>query len=275
MISLQPRETFAIVRQLADHTDLTTYYTQAVIRNSVTSEILATVNLTDKGSGRFLKIWEVPSDVSGMGFFIDITLSVYSDSGYTTKASTYGDELEEYLVFDRIVKSSGGGGVDVDYKKIEKLLTAAIKSIPEAKMESLGPVKTMLEDLKKGIMGIKIPMPEKMDHSPVLKAIDNSLSSVLKAIDNKEVTPETEMAPIIKIVEDKIDEQKMDFAKVEDKVAGVKKTLDEHVQEHRDEQSAEGKVAKITQSLSEILGSDITSPKNAKKNLENRVKSLL
>lgn len=273
MISLQPQEQFAIVRQLADHTDSTTYYVRAVIRNSITNAIIDIVNLDDKSVGRFLKIWEVPADVSGLGFYIDITTSVYTDSDYSTKAPTYGDELEDYLVFDRHV-SGGGGGMDVDYKKIDKLVIAAIKTIPEVKLESLEPIKKALEAIKMEISGIEMPEMEKMDHTPVLLAIGRVEKNIIKSISEKEITPETNLEDVINKIKEVLDKEP-NLDGVYSKIQEVKKTFDEFVNEYRTEQSAEGKLGEITQSLSNILGGNITSPKNIKKNLETRVKNLM
>ena len=95
-MQLAPNTTFAIVRQIEDHTDSATYYVQAVIRNAQTDALIATVNLTDQGSRRFSKNWQVTADASGQGFYISILTSVYTNSGYTTKSQNYGDKMETY-----------------------------------------------------------------------------------------------------------------------------------------------------------------------------------
>ena len=77
MIQLRPTETFTIVRVLGDTVDTATYFVQAIIRNSNTGKIIDTINLTDKGNRRFTGNWEVAADVSGEGFYIDITTTVY------------------------------------------------------------------------------------------------------------------------------------------------------------------------------------------------------
>ncbi len=52
-MQLNPHEQFTIVRQIEDHTDSSTYYVRAVVRNAKPDALLATVNLTDQGSRRF------------------------------------------------------------------------------------------------------------------------------------------------------------------------------------------------------------------------------
>lgn len=135
-MQLNPRETFTIVRQIEDHTDQATYYVRAVIRNAKTDAIIQVdgnnyVNLTDQGSQRFTKNWLVPADASGQGFYISILTSVYTDSGYTTKSENYGDKIETYLVQDRVNANlgglGGGGGSDIDYKKIRKIVDEVVK----------------------------------------------------------------------------------------------------------------------------------------------------
>src|SRR5574337_612585 len=100
-MQLEPREYFTIARGLEDYTDSTTYYVRAVIRNARTDALIDTVNLTDNGNRRFTKAWQVPADPSGLGFYIIVTTTVYTDSGYTTKAENYLERFEEHLVQNR------------------------------------------------------------------------------------------------------------------------------------------------------------------------------
>lgn len=203
---LQPREYLTIVRQLADHTDPTTYYVQAVIRNSRTDEVIDTVQLTDKGNGRFTKTWQVPPDVSGLGFYIDITTSVYTENTYTTKAGSYGDENDTYLVFDRIIKTGGGGGgADVDYKKLQKLFTEAASKIDVLTKKDLvqpnfEPIMAILDTILTAVRTIdmpEIPEQEKVDFTPVITAITSAQEALKDAIESKEVTPETDLSPVL------------------------------------------------------------------------------
>lgn len=121
-MQLQPQEYFTVVRQLHDWNDTDTNYVQAVIRNARTDELLATLELNDKGSRRFSKEWQVKADTSGLGYYITITTSVFTDSDYTTKNANYGDEMNTYLVDERKRIQGGGGGSDIDYKKIAQIV---------------------------------------------------------------------------------------------------------------------------------------------------------
>lgn len=253
-ISLQPQTDFTIVRQLGDHTDSSTYYVQAVIRKSVDDSILKTVNLTDKGNGRFKTDYRVPADVSGQGFYLDITTSVYSDSGYTTKADTYSDENETYLVYDRTKGSGGGGGgggADVDYKKIQKMIDGLVEKFPKTKLKG---VSTLLEDIKAGIvrLGDKMDMEEpeekeEIDFAPVLSAIETSKKEVVKAIEDKDVTPETILDDVIEAINNK----ETDLSGIDQKLDTLSQALEAHVEDFNDKYE-EGAIAK--EKLSQMAG---------------------
>lgn len=278
MISLQPQENYTIVRQLPDPSDSTTYYIQAVVRNSVSDAILQTVNLTDKGSRRFKASYQVPADVSGLGFYIDITTSVYTDSGYTTKSGSYADELEQYLVFDRIkpaMGGGGGGGESVDYKKIQKMIDKIVKEMPKFEKDDFSPIMEQLEKLKTAVSSIEMPEMEKIDFQPLLTAVVTAEKRIVTAIDEKEVTPEADLTPVLDKIETNVQDTLDGLSSLGDKIEAVDVAITEYIDEYRTEQSAEEKMAKMTNAISEIMGSDIKSPKNMKKPLSERAKNLL
>jgi hypothetical protein len=61
-LQLEPQQEFVLARGLEDHTDSTTYYVRAVVRNAKTDALISTVNLTDNGNRRFTKAWMTPAD---------------------------------------------------------------------------------------------------------------------------------------------------------------------------------------------------------------------
>lgn len=214
-MQLSPREIFTVFRILDDHTDGTTYFVRAVIRNARTSELIATVNLTKQsGVQEYKQDWQVPADTSGLGFYITVVTSVYTDSGYTTKSTDYGDEGATYLIDVRKKSTGGGGGVGVDYEKLKKIFEEAVrpliregyddsellKKIEKTKQSMLEAVKSIdipepidpipatqraLETAIKRISGdiakIKIKDPEKPDFSEILESI-NELSTELSTM---------------------------------------------------------------------------------------------
>ncbi len=133
MLQLEPRENYTIVRKLDDPNDSDTYYVRAFIRNSKTDALLDTVDLTDKGEGRFTGNWQVVADTVGLGIYIDITTRVYTDSGYTVINEKYADRQDQYLVLARynpVFGNGSGGGRDIDYKKVRKIVQEEIAKIP-------------------------------------------------------------------------------------------------------------------------------------------------
>lgn len=190
-LSLQPQANFTVVRQIANHLDTDINYVRAVIRNAYTDDIITTLDLVDKGSQRFKKDWQVPADTSGQGFYISIVTSVYTDSGYTTKNSNYGDEETTYLVQDRLLGSMRGGGGGVDAYTVRRIIKEELAQLPQPEP-------------------IEFPEQEKYDMrwDEVLKAIEaktfeqkdvdlNPVLSALKeakqAIADKEVTPPADL----------------------------------------------------------------------------------
>ncbi len=276
MISLQPREQFTLVRQLEDHTDLTTYYVQAVVRNSVTGEIIKTINLTDEGNGRFTKIYEVPSDISGLGFYIDITISVYTDSGYTTKASSYGDNNDQFLVFDRTPRGGGGGGADVDYKKIQKMMDGVMKAMTDAmpKMD-IEPMMKMMADIKKEVGMIEMPEMEKMDHTPVLKAIGELKTAISSEIKAKAVTPITDLSGLEKTIVNAIDKKEPNLEKIFTALNTLHETLVNFIEQDDLKESAKDRLLAIKAALQPILGDTPLPPKSAVTKRDEIKKKLL
>lgn len=266
-----------ILRKLGDHTDLTTYYVRAVVRNSISGEIIETINLIDSGSNsrRFYKLYEVPSDISGQGFYIDIETSVYSDSGYTTKASTYTDDLEQYLVFDRMPKSSGGGGVDVDYKKIEKILAEMMKPLSGLKNIDLAPVLTQIKGVMNDVRAIKIPKPEKVDHTPVLEAIRSSVKDIIKSIIEKPVTPVTELAGLEAKILDSINKKEPNLEQVFKYFTKIEKLINTHMEEYASREGAKEKLAEIKEALGGVFRGEDFKPKPMGPKKDERIIKLL
>lgn len=203
---LQPQVSFPIVRQIANHTDSTTYYVRAVIRNAA-GAIIDTVNLDAQGEQRYQASWQVPADQTGRGSYISIVTSVYTDSGYTTKSPDYGDEENTYLVFDRVLPAMRGGGSGLDSRTVRRIIQEELDKLPKpekvvfpeipAPIVNLGEVIEAVEGAKRAIGSL--PKPESVDLSPLLSA----LGDMRAAIDAKEVTPATDLAPILARIDEK------------------------------------------------------------------------
>jgi len=210
-IPLRPQEEFVIVRQLDDHTDATTYYVRAVIRDAKTDELLVTLPLNDKGDRRFSKKWYTVADPTGLGRYISVLTEVFTDAGFTTKSSKYGDEMETYRVQEERNRGGGSYSVNIDYKKIEKMLDDKVKAIkmPEVKIPAnqkvnLDSLNAKLDQLSKAIKGIKMPaMPEQepIDLQPVIQSIEAVRMEVVEGIRAIPGRDEDDILPLARAIE--------------------------------------------------------------------------
>ncbi len=111
-MQINPNEVIELAVLISDTTDTSTYYTRAVVRDTARNVVLDTVNLTRSAtnSRRFYGSTRAPSVNSSNGYWIDITTTIYTDSGYTTPAAAYGEEITRYMVAPRWTVAQGGGG---------------------------------------------------------------------------------------------------------------------------------------------------------------------
>jgi hypothetical protein len=216
MLPLHPGNSFTVVRQIPNHLDSATYYVRAVIRNAYTDALITTLDLTDRGGQRFSKNWLVPADPSGQGFYISIVTSVYTDSGYTTKSENYGDDENTYLVQDRVPIGRGAGGGGIDARTLRRIIQEELtvekeadepktpeKPVASPKTEKIvmrwDEILSALKALQKAVD--RLPT-EKLNLEPYSR----QLEGIMQAIDEKEVTPETDLSPIL----ERMDESKED-----------------------------------------------------------------
>ena len=196
-MTLQPYEYFTLFIQLDDHTDSSrdSYYVRSVIRNARTSELLASVNLDSKGDGEYSKPWQVPADPSGLGLWIKVVTTVYSDSGYTTKVANYGQEGDVFLIDERV--KTIGGGSSFNYDKIQKMIDASLSKIdlPEYEAQTLD-LNPVLEEISKLYKAL-IELPRYKDSAQELTSLREAISAIypmIKALDKPE--KEIDLSPI-------------------------------------------------------------------------------
>lgn len=215
LISQQP---YTLSYFITDPNDNNTYYVRAVVYDATTGEILDTQNLTRQTTNThlFSKRAQAPGDSSGRGRKIIVIATAYDDSGYTSKSAIYQEQSENYIVTKPGSNTLGGGGFGgVDYnvikdifvgefdkwtKKFEQILTAiagvqiAVNAIPTDKVD-LSETLQQLKNLSTAVS--KIPL-KKYDLDP----ISNLIQKAIKAIDDKEVTETTDLAPISTAIDD-------------------------------------------------------------------------
>jgi len=220
---LRPQEYFTIARGLEDHTDSVTYYVRAVVRNARTDALIDTVDLTNQGTRRFSKPWQVPADTSGEGFYILVTTTVYTDSAYTTKSANYGEKFDTYLVQERINPNLGnGGGAEVDYKKVRKIVQEEINKIPKQEMPIFN-YELILSEIR--LLNREFPevdLKPLLDKIVVLGSIINSTEKILskkikdipqpKPIDLSSV--EERIAKVSQLIKDIPQPEKVDLSNI-------------------------------------------------------------
>lgn len=176
--------------------DNTLYYPQAVVKNTQSGAIIATVNLTQDPTQhiRYTGAFIAPADSVGTGYFMDSVCIPYTDTGHTTPSGVYGAALTEFFAFQLPSTFSGGGGSEIifDYKRMEDLLDGKFKDLkfpesqniefpafpefPEYKETDLSPVLEMVRSLSDAVQQVimkvnNLPEPEKVDLGPIMNNV--------------------------------------------------------------------------------------------------------
>ncbi len=251
--TLQPRQYFPIARILPDPADTGTYYIRAVVRNAKTNATIDTIVLASQGNRIYSTNWQTPADTSGQGLFITITTEVYTDASYTVPSDAYGQEQDTFLIYNRdnsvqlmatqiAALLSDGSDVEVDYKKIKKIMedvtgvqtTKIIDAMPEVEKTEMPkekeidftPILQAISNIKEMVSAIKIEEQKETDLAPVL----NGLSEVRQAIQTIHIpdpTEPTDLAPVLSAISDiNIQDIKTTAAEVKDAVENMTSASD-------------------------------------------------
>lgn len=211
---LIPSQPYTLSYFLTDHTDGNTYYVRAVVYDATTGEVLDTQDLVQQSTNPrlFSKRAQAPGDSSGHGRKIIVVATAYEDAGYTTKSSLYQEQSENYLVIKAGagLTLGGGYGTGVDYRIIKEIVEDQLKSLIKSinaisksianlqkTVDNLPTEKTDTQEIVKelGVLRETVAgLPtEPADIAPLLLKIDE----VKQAVEDKEVTPKTELEPIL------------------------------------------------------------------------------
>jgi hypothetical protein len=253
-MQLSPFEYFTIVRQIEDPLDGATYYPQAEIRNARTDALLATIDLDNKGDGRYSERWQVPADTSGLGFYVSIISKIYTDANHTEESPNYGRKEQTFLVKDRVEPRVGGSGPSVnDIREALKKVLAEF-DFPTPSNLDLAPLVKAIKAVplqvaqRIEIPEVVIPEQKELDLNPVLSAINASNQAVLKAIADVKIPDYTNtlrtIQELVRTVDNNLSkadikgaiallpELNAEIAKIPshiEKVVGIEKSLQEQV----------------------------------------------
>lgn len=174
--TVNPRESVQLVYTLDDPSDAGVYYIQAVVRNTLSGATITTVNLTAGSSGRFTGSFEAPADTSGRGLWIDVTMTVYTNSGYSVVSDTYRRQNVPYLVQERwnVALRGGGGGSDLTKGDVREAVGEALKTKEMTQSE----LSQQLMEILAAVRAIAIPSPYQMDMTGVVIALERLQSTV-------------------------------------------------------------------------------------------------
>lgn len=188
-MQLSPNSTIPVSYSTTIPGDTTLYYVQAVLRDTQSSTILQTLNLKNVSSvpNRYTGNFNPVSDPSGLGRPVDITISVYTDSGYTTLSNNYQIVQYNYVILQPWIQNLGmGGGLNIDYEKLQKMFDGSKVGNEEIGNEVSKRVKTTKVDydrVNESIMsateGVRTALSEEM--SSHIKMLSDGLSELSKS----------------------------------------------------------------------------------------------
>jgi len=251
-VIIAPQRAFLLDYKINNPSDTSTHYVRAVIRNSLSGAILATLNLTDNGNGYFSKEWITPSDPSGTGLQLSVLMTVYDDSGYTTESLVYGTELENYIVKDLAGSRSsfGGSGAmgasaqqarEIDYARIKKIIEETVKNIqfPEIKIPEIPQID--VDDLKGDIKDYLDESKEEENITSLIKEeLSKAKTEILSELNKKvnEILKSSEIGAVKDLPEkfqmaETSDAELHNFVesnttKISEEVEGLKKYVDDN-----------------------------------------------
>ena len=176
----QPYRNYVITRQIYNERDFGQVWIKAWVRDSITDEaLLDGVEMTEASDeiGRFKYTYKLPADPSGNGRQLRVITVVYEDSGYSSRNPNYQIEENNIVVRDINLLGGGGGGSDIDYKKVREIVKEELAKIPPYPVLDISDIKKEVKDAKNAISGLIRGLPE-TDLSP----IEDKISQLVKAI---------------------------------------------------------------------------------------------
>lgn len=157
-MQLSPKSPIPTAWTASIPTDTTLYYVRAVLRDTASSATLQSLNLTRESStpNRYVGTFNPVSDPSGLGRPVDITVSVYEDSAYTTLSVNYQILQTSYVVLQPFIANlgNGGGGSNISYEKIAAVVVEKLKGENTTGMDEMSPEEIDYGRIESGFDGI-------------------------------------------------------------------------------------------------------------------------
>lgn len=123
-MNLSPTQQIPVSYTISAPGDSTLYYVQAVVRDTQSSNVVQTLNLTQVSStpNRYTGLLNPISDGSGLGRAVDVTVTVYTDAGYSVPSQNYEIFQTAHLIIQPWLPTLGTGGVGFEYDKMIELI---------------------------------------------------------------------------------------------------------------------------------------------------------
>jgi len=179
----QPYRNYVITRQIYNERDFGQVWVKAWVRDAITDEaLLDGVEMEESSDeiGRFKYTYKLPADPSGNGRQLRVISVVYEDSGYVSRNPNYQVEENNIVVRDmNVMGHSGGGGSDIDYKKVREIVKEELDKLPPYPSNGLSEIRRAIKEAVKTIV-------REIDNIPEadLSGIEDNISQLVKAISN-------------------------------------------------------------------------------------------
>lgn len=208
-MNVVPGQNIYVAYVIPNPGDNNVYYPQAVAKNTATGAVIAIVNLVQDANQklRYTGSFIAPADPTGLGYYIDVLTTPYTDNGHTTPSAMYGVATNQYLALAPLSSYSGPGGDSfiVDYARIEALIAERIAGIefpeqksfempefpafPEMKDVDLEPVLLNLKGITETLVGMQTwlemkPDPEPLDLTPLHDRVQKVHDALSESIES-------------------------------------------------------------------------------------------
>lgn len=187
----KPQSTVYVAYVIPNPAETQTFYPQAVVKNTQTGAVVATINLTQDPNNilRYTGSFISPADSTGMGYYLDVITIPYTDQAHTVPSLNYWAATNQYFVSQSISGGAnyGGGYMDFDSKKLRKLFQEELTGFKPVVSKS-APIKFP-----------EFPKQEKVDLEPtnaVVSSILAELRSMRSFIETLPTFEHTNLAPL-------------------------------------------------------------------------------